>query len=74
MTSFTPTYGLTHLAISVKDIEKTLKFYCAVFDMQVMYHEKDMIQLTTPGCHDILVFQQQLNEETGKAQCHLVSD
>lgn len=56
MVTPTPTYGLTHLAISVKDIERTLSFYCSVFDMQMMYHEKDMIQLTTPGCHDILVF------------------
>jgi catechol 2,3-dioxygenase-like lactoylglutathione lyase family enzyme len=29
--------------------------------MEVMYHEHNMIQLTTPGCNDILVF-----EETGK--------
>ena len=25
--------------------------------MEVMYHEEDMIQLTTPGSHDILVFE-----------------
>ena len=64
--AITPTFGLTHLAISVKDIERTKLFYTSVFDMQVMYHEKDMIQLTTPGCHDILVFQQNLNNSTGK--------
>jgi len=62
----TSTYGLTHLAVLVKDIGKTLRFYQSVFDMQVMYHEKDMVQLTTPGCHDILVFQQQQNDLTGK--------
>jgi predicted enzyme related to lactoylglutathione lyase len=62
----TPTYGLTHLAISVKDVERTMRFYNSVFDMQVMYHEKDMIQLTTPGCNDILVFQENLNDAAGK--------
>ncbi len=62
----TPTYGLTHLAISVKDVEKTMRFYTAVFDMEVMYQEKDMIQLTTPGCNDILVFQENLNYSPGK--------
>ena len=61
----TSTYGLTHLAISVKDIERTMLFYTSVFDMEVMYHEKDMVQLTTPGCNDILVFQENLNESTG---------
>jgi len=62
----TSTYGLTHIAVLVKDLEKTLRFYQSVFDMKVMYHERDMVQLTTPGCHDILVFQQEHNDLTGK--------
>ena len=56
------TYGLTHLAISVTDIERTLKFYQQVFEMEIMYHEKDMIQLTTPGSFDILVFEQKTKD------------
>jgi len=52
------TYGLTHLAVSVSDIQRTLTFYQAVFEMQIMYHEQSMIQLTTPGCYDILVFEE----------------
>jgi len=62
----TSTYGLTHIAVLVKDIERTLRFYQLVFDMQVMYHEKDMVQLTTPGCRDILVFQQGSDDLRGK--------
>ncbi len=53
----TATYGLTHLAIVVKDLTKTKNFYTQVFDMKVMYDEKDFLQLTTPGCNDILVFE-----------------
>jgi len=53
----TATYGLTHLAIVVKDLNKTKNFYTQVFDMNIMYNEKDFLQLTTPGCHDILVFE-----------------
>lgn len=53
----TKTFGLTHLAIAVKDIGKTLDFYTRVFEMEVMYREDKMIQLTTPGNHDILVFE-----------------
>jgi len=52
------TYGLTHLAIAVRDLEATLEFYTHVFDMEVMYHEQGMIQLTTPGNNDILVFEE----------------
>ena len=51
------TYGLTHLAVNVSDLDRTLNFYRDVFDMEVMYHENNFIQLTTPGCHDILVFE-----------------
>ncbi len=54
----TVTFGLTHLAIAVNNLETTLKFYREVFEMQVMYHENKMLQLTTPGCHDILVFEE----------------
>lgn len=53
----TPTYGLTHLAIAVTDLQQTRRFYQTVFDMEVMYDEADFIQLTTPGTNDILVFE-----------------
>lgn len=35
------TYGLTHIAIAVKDLNKTLGFYQKVFDVEVMYHNED---------------------------------
>jgi predicted enzyme related to lactoylglutathione lyase len=56
------TYGLTHLAIAVRDLNLTLKFYQEVFDMEAMYIQDDMIQLTTPGCHDIIVFEKKTGE------------
>ena len=51
------TYGLTHLAVAISDISRTLNFYQLVFDMEVMYLTEDMLQLTTPGCNDIMVFE-----------------
>lgn len=51
------TYGLTHIAVRVKDLEMTKKFYCDVFDMEVMYDEESFVQLTTKGSNDILVFE-----------------
>jgi len=53
----TLTYGLTHLAVTVVDLGRTKDFYCAAFDMEVMYDDPGFLQLTTPGCHDILVFE-----------------
>ena len=52
------TYGFTHLAIAVKDIERTLSFYQQVFGVEVMYKKKDFLQVRTPGCNDIIVFEE----------------
>lgn len=60
------TYGLTHLAVAVSDVNRTLKFYQDVFDMQTMYHENNFIQLTTPGCNDILVFEEKKDRPIGQ--------
>ncbi|MES2648934.1 MAG: VOC family protein [Bacteroidota bacterium] len=61
------TYGLTHLAIAVKNVERTLAFYQAVFSMEIMYHEDGFIQLTTPGCNDILVFEEKQHGSIGQS-------
>ena len=60
------TYGLTHLAIAVKNTQRTMKFYQSVFDMQVMYNENGFVQLTTPECNDILVFEEKENSQIGQ--------
>jgi catechol 2,3-dioxygenase-like lactoylglutathione lyase family enzyme len=59
------TYGLSHLAIAVHDLQRTLRFYQQVFDMELMYQEEHMIQLTTPGCNDIIVFEKSLAGQIG---------
>src|SRR5258706_4700057 len=60
------TYGLTHLAIAVKDVERTKLFYETVFDMQAMYHQEGFVQLTAPGCNNILVFEEKNGNKVGK--------
>lgn len=50
------TYGLTHLSMRVKDLDRTLRFYGEVFDMQLMYRDESFIQLNTPGTFDAIVF------------------
>ncbi|TMI97924.1 MAG: VOC family protein [Bacteroidetes bacterium] len=51
------TYGLTHIAIAVRDLDRTLAFYQQVFDVEVMYHQDEFLQVTTPGSNDIIVFE-----------------
>ena len=59
------TYGLTHLAISVHDVSRTKKFYHDILGMETMYDQEGFIQMTTPGCHDILVFEEKRNSSIG---------
>jgi catechol 2,3-dioxygenase-like lactoylglutathione lyase family enzyme len=51
------TYGLSHIAIAVRNLDQTLAFYKKVFDVEVMYHKDNFLQVTTPGSHDIIVFE-----------------
>jgi len=51
------TYGLSHIAIAVRDLERTLAFYQKVFEVEVMYHKENFLQVTTPGSYDIIVFE-----------------
>ena len=35
------TYGLSHIAIAVSDLDRTLTFYKNVFDVEVMYYKRE---------------------------------
>lgn len=52
-----PTYGLTHIALKVKDPGRTALFYRQVFGAIEMYREENFIQVQTPNSKDILVFE-----------------
>lgn len=59
------TYGLTHLAIAVKDVARTLGFYQKIFDVEVMYEQAGFAQVKTPGCNDIIVFEERKDASCG---------
>ncbi len=52
------TYGLTHIALAVRDADKALRFYQAVFGVREIYREPGMIQVRTPGSRDVIVFEE----------------
>src|SRR5262245_32066461 len=56
------TYGLTHVALGVHDVERAFAFYERVFGMVAVYRGDDFIQAQTPGARDVIVF------ETAKAK------
>jgi catechol 2,3-dioxygenase-like lactoylglutathione lyase family enzyme len=60
------TYGLTHIALAVHDVDRASRFYCQVFGAVETYHKGDFIQIETPGHHDVIVFQTGSEDEIGK--------
>lgn len=50
------TYGLTHIALAVKDAKRAFEFYREVFGVKKVYESGRFIQAQTPGSRDILVF------------------
>lgn len=53
------TFGLTHIALPVKDVKRSSLFYRKVFGVKEMYRFPDFIQVQTPGSKDIIVFEKQ---------------
>jgi len=51
------TYGLTHVALAVRDTRVSLRFYGAVLGVVPVYESEDFIQAQTPGSRDVLVFE-----------------
>lgn len=55
------TFGLTHIALPVKDVKRSSLFYQTVFGAKEMYCYENFIQVQTPGSKDIIVFEKQLS-------------
>lgn len=51
------TYGLTHLALRVEDVDRAFEFYESVFGMAAVYRDETFLQAQTPGARDVLVFE-----------------
>jgi catechol 2,3-dioxygenase-like lactoylglutathione lyase family enzyme len=51
------TYGLTHMALAVRDPQRSLRVDQAVLGVVAVYEQADFVQAQTPGSRDVLVFE-----------------
>jgi catechol 2,3-dioxygenase-like lactoylglutathione lyase family enzyme len=55
-----PTFGLTHIALAVRDPETSAKFYKQMFGCTETYRDDTKIEVTTPGDNDIITLDRTL--------------
>lgn len=51
------THGLTHVALAVRDPDRSAQFYGSVVGAVVVYRQDGFVQVQTPGSRDVIVFQ-----------------
>ena len=49
------TYGLTHIALAVRDLARSTRFYQDLLGAQIVYRDSTFVQLQTPGSRDVIV-------------------
>lgn len=59
------TYGLTHIHLVVRDLQRSLDFYKAVFGMKEKFWAGDsLVFLNTPGSNDLIALHQSTGDES----------
>lgn len=59
------TFGLTHTALPVADIDRSLRFYQSLLGAEVRWRTADSAEIGTPGCHDVISLQRSSDGHTG---------
>ena len=60
------THGLTHVALAVCDVKRSLEFYRTVFGVVPVYEQQGFVQAQTPGSRDVLVFEESSKKRAGR--------
>ena len=61
------TFGLTHIALAVRDVDRASRFYQEVFGAVEVYRNDGFVQLQTPGARDVIVLEERDRTKVGKS-------
>jgi catechol 2,3-dioxygenase-like lactoylglutathione lyase family enzyme len=61
------TYGLTHIALAVKDAGRAAQFYHQVFGAVEVYRGDGFVQIQTPGTRDVIVLEERDAAKVGQS-------
>src|SRR3954462_7293296 len=51
------TWGLTHIALAVADLDRASRFYREIFGAVEVYRQATLVQVQMPGTRDVIVFE-----------------
>jgi catechol 2,3-dioxygenase-like lactoylglutathione lyase family enzyme len=57
MTKVEPLHGLSHIALAVRDLDRTVDFYTRAFGVREYYRDSGSAQVLGPGPYDVLAFE-----------------
>jgi catechol 2,3-dioxygenase-like lactoylglutathione lyase family enzyme len=61
------TFGLTHVAVAVRDVDRASRFYQQLLGAVEVYRQAGFVQLQTPGTRDVLVFEERPGASIGQS-------
>ncbi|HEY7169496.1 MAG TPA: VOC family protein [Vicinamibacterales bacterium] len=59
------TWGLTHIALAVADLDRAVRFYRGVFGAVEVYRHPTFVQVQLPDTRDVIVFELRDPEKAG---------
>ncbi len=65
------TRGLTHIALPVADLERSIAFYSALLGSRVLLQDDKVAEIGTPGAHDVITLEKKPAEGLQALPTHI---